>query len=500
MSLEKQFKELLIQVKSLNGEHFNLKLIKDAWNFAKLAHTGQKRYSGEPYVIHALETAKILTSWRLDTTTIIAGILHDTVEDGAAEVEDIETSFGKEVAALVDGATKVSHIKLRSSVEEEFVENLRKMFLAMAKDLRVIFVKLADRLHNVRTLSYVPKDNQKRIAQETLEIYAPLADRLSMGNVKGELEDLAFVYLYPNDYKKVLKLSQLHYRKGDARIEKMKHTILKALAQEKVVAKVVGRKKRLYSLWRKLERPDIEWDFSKVHDIVALRVIVNTVNDCYTALGIVHRHFKLVPKIGISDFIAQPKPNGYQSIHTKVFGPGGGVVEVQIRTNDMHEQAEHGIAAHWGLSALKSTGELDSKGIDEGKWIINKDKFSWVRQLAEWQKEISDSKEFLNAVKFDALSERIFVFSPKGDVFDLPINSTPLDFAATVHTDLLNMVKAAKADGKMVPLEYKLKSGQVVEVVKDKHPKPPSRDWLEFVVTTQARREIMKKLKKQGKI
>ncbi len=500
MNLEKEFKELLIQVKSLNGEDADLKLIKEAWNFAKLAHTGQSRKSGEPYVIHPLETAKILASWKLDTPSIVAGLLHDTVEDGAAEKKDIVKVFGEEIAELVDGVTKVSYLKLRGSKEEEFVENLRKMFLAMAKDLRVVLIKIADRLHNTRTLGALPSEKQVKNAKETLEIFAPLADRLGMGSVKGELEDLAFKFVYPDDYATVVKLSQSHYKKAEERIKKMKHTLLKVLAQEDVKSKIEGRKKRFYSLWRKLERQEINWDFEKIHDIVALRILVDTVSQCYTVLGLVHAHYKPVPYLGVSDFIAQPKPNGYKSIHTKIFGPDGKIVELQIRTFDMHEQAEYGVASHWQLATLKSGGKLTSIDIDKGIWKTPENKLSWVKELALWQKEISDSKEFLQAVKFDALRERIFVFTPKGDVFDLPLGSTPIDFAYAVHTDLGEYLKAVKVDGKMVPLEYKLKSGQVVEIVKDKNPKSPSRDWLEFVVTIQAKREIMKKLKKQGKI
>jgi len=494
--MEKEFEELIRNLNSYDGKKKNIADLRKAWEYAKAAHLGQKRLSGEPYVLHALETAKVLVSWNLDSSTIQAGLLHDAVEDGAATMGDLQKNFGKDVAFLVSGVTKISNIRLRGSKEEEFVENLRKMFVAMAKDLRVVLVKLADRLHNMRTLQAVPREKQVRIARETLEIYAPLAERLGMGQVKSQLDDLAFPYIYPKAYKKVKKLSEIHYKRAEEHIKKVKITILKGLAEEKIIAKIDGRKKHLFSLWTKLKRPGINWDFSKVHDIVALRILVDTTPDCYIVLGVVHKHYKPVPHLGVSDFIAQPKPNGYQSIHTKVFGPEGRIVEVQIRTNKMHKQAEYGIAAHWAYSETKS--KKDSKGVsnDMGVFAARK-KLEWVMQLADWQKEIKDSKDFLESVKFDALSQRIFVFSPKGDVYDLPKNSTPVDFAYAVHTDLGRFIKGAKVDGKIAPLEYKLSSGQVVEIIKSKNPKFPNTDWLEFVVTGQARRKINQYLKKK---
>ncbi|MEK7112218.1 MAG: HD domain-containing protein, partial [Patescibacteria group bacterium] len=343
--LEKKFDELIQEVKS-NNENADLPAIKRAWRLAKLAHTGQKRFSGEPFVVHPLQVARRLADWRLDTTSIIAALLHDTIEDGGAKREDLVSEFGEEVATLVDGVTKVTTFRLRGSREKEFVENLRKMLLVMAQDLRVILVKLADRLHNMQTLYAVPTEKQKENAQETLDIYAPLAERLGMGRVKGELEDLAFLYVYPEEYEKIFKQSKPFYKEVEEHIEKMRRSLLKALAQEGIRAEIHVRKKHLYSLWRKLARPEIDGDFNKVHDIVALRIIVGTVAQCYTALGKVHSLYKPVPHIGISDFIAQPKPNGYRSIHTKVFGPKGRIVEVQIRTFLMQKEAEFGIAAH----------------------------------------------------------------------------------------------------------------------------------------------------------
>ena len=491
--LEKKFSELLEEIKGYN-DGADFPLIKRAWEFAKLAHTGQKRLAGGPFVAHPLEVAKRLAVWRLDTTSIMAAILHDTIEDGGAKREDIVSEFGEEVATLVDGVTKVTTLRLKGSREKEFVENLRKMLLVMARDLRVVLVKLADRFHNMQTLYALSDQKQKENALETLDIYAPLAERLGMGRVKGELEDLSFPYVFPEEYKTIFKESKPFYKEAEEHIKKMKRTLLKELMEEEIKAEIHGRKKHLYSLWRKLARPEIDGDFDKVHDIVALRIIVGTVAQCYTALGKVHSLYKPVPRIGISDFIAQPKPNGYRSIHTKVFGPGGRIVEVQIRTFLMHEEAEFGVAAHWAYEELKSAGEKDEVLEKEG--AVAPKKLSWVRQLIEWQNELSDSEEFLRAVKFDALKHRNFVFSPMGDVFDLPVGATPIDFAYAVHTQLGNSVAGAKVDSKIVPLDYKLKSGQVVEIIKSKYPKGPNHDWLEFVVTTEARREISKYLRK----
>lgn len=494
--MEKEFDELLVKIKRYNPAA-DFKNIRKAWEFAKLAHSGQKRKSGDPYSSHPLAAASILTDWRLDETSIVAALLHDSVEDGGAKREDIVKEFSEEAALLVDGVTKVSSLKLRGSAQQAFIENLRKLILVMAKDLRVVLVKLADRMHNMQTLSALSKAKQKRIAQETLDIYAPLAERFGIGEVKGQLEDLTFPYLYPEEYERTKKLSKVHYKKTAERIKKMRRTLLTKLAQEDIKAKINAREKHLYSLWRKLERKDIDWDFGKIQDIIAIRIIVSNISQCYTALGVVHQTYKPIPNIGVSDFISQPKPNGYRSLHTKVFGVAGNPVEVQIRTHKMHEQAEFGVAAHWAYAESKAKGVRDEvlskKGVK-----ADDNKLAWVKQLVEWQKEISDSKEFMKAVKFDALAHRNFVFSPKGDVYDLPANATPVDFATAVHTDLLNFIKSAKVNGKIAPLSRKLKSGDVVEIVKIKQSKKPSRDWLEFVVTETARRGIIKYLRKDA--
>lgn len=494
--MEKQYKEFLLILKRGNQE-MDFEKIDKAWEFSKKKHADQKRFTGDPYASHTLEVARTLATWEMDTSSIVAGFLHDTVEDANVSIEEISKNFGEDVANIVSGVTKVSNLRLRGSNDEIFVENLRKMFLSMAKDLRVVIVKLADRLHNMQTLYAVPLAKQKRIAQETLEIFAPLAERLSMGQVKGELEDLAFPYVYPEDYDRVKKLSENQYKKAKQIIKKMKRALLTALAKEKIRPKIQTREKNIYSLWRKLTRPDINWDFTKIHDIVALRIIVDDVKECYTALGVVHASYKPVPYLGVSDFIAQPKPNGYQSIHTKVIGPDEKIVEVQIRTHKMHEQAEYGIAAHWHLSMIKSKSGITSEDIEEGKQnIVKGNKFKWVNQLAQWQKDIKDSKEFLEAVKFDALNNRNFAFSPHGDVYDLPVGATPVDFAYAVHTDLGSHIQSAIINGKIVPLDYKIKSGDVVKIIKTKNKRKPTRDWLNFVKTTTAKREINKELRK----
>ncbi len=470
------------------------KRITKALEFATLAHTGQKRKTGEDYINHAIEVSRILAAWNLDEDSIIAGLLHDTIEDGGAKREDLVELFGEDVANLVDGVTRVATIRWQKGTEEHFVENLRKMVLFMARDIRVVIIKIADRLHNMRTLWPLPKDKIKRIAKETLEVYAPLADRLGMGTASEELSDLAFMYLFPSDYKKLKKDSKSYYAATLNDIKKMRHVILGKLGQQGIRAKVFGRKKGLYSLWKKLNRPEIAGDLDRIHDIMALRILVESVSDCYSALGIVHSEFRPSPAFGISDFIAQPKPNGYQSIHTKVFGPHGRIVEVQIRTQGMHDQAEHGVAAHWAYANAKSAGASDKKLEKHGVRVDSK--LSWVKQLVDWQNEITDSKEFLEAVKFDALNNRNFVFSPKGDVYDLPSGATPVDYAFSVHTDLPDYISAAKVNGKMVPLSYKLNGGDIVEIVKSKTKKPLNRDWLDFVVTSAAKREINKQLRK----
>jgi guanosine-3',5'-bis(diphosphate) 3'-pyrophosphohydrolase len=489
INIDKDFDRLITTTSSYLSQS-DLKDIKKAWEFAKSAHATQKRLTGEPYIIHPLQVAITLADWKLDAKTIMAGLLHDTIEDCGVEKREIQKLFGREVLAIVDGVTNITNIRLKGSQDEQFVENLRKMILAMAKDLRVVFVKLADRTHNMQTLWALSKDKQQENAKETLEIYAPLAERLGMGEVKGRLEDLAFAYVYPDQYEKVLMYSKPSYRSINSQIRKMKYALLLAMAKQGLKAQISGRKKHLYSLWKKLEREGIDWDFDKINDIVALRIIVDKIVDCYKALGVVHSKFKPVPQLGVSDFIAQPKPNGYRSIHTKVFGPNGKIVEIQIRTRQMHKEAEYGIAAHWAYAEEKS-GRLSDRQLERSGVGVSAKK-RWIKSLVDWQKQLTDSKEYLEAVKFDALKHRNFVFSPQGDVYDLPVGATPIDFAYAVHTKLGGFVKSAKVNGKMVSLDYQLKSGDVVEIIKTKEAKKPNPDWLEFVATTLAKREIKK--------
>lgn len=489
-----ELEELLAKISSYSPQT-DCEFVKKAFEFAGIAHLGQKRESGEPYFVHPLATANYLADFKMDTTSIIVGLLHDTVEDANVTLEEIEKEFGVEVAELVRGVTKVSSIKLRGSSDEEFVENLRKMILAMAKDLRVVIVKLCDRLHNMMTLHYLSAERQKKISRETLEMYAPLAERLGMGEMKGKLEDLAFPYLYPEEYKWLSDYSRPYYKKAEEFLEKATREVYKELAKEGIKAKVSSRPKHIYSLFKKLQRPEIDRDIGRVHDLVAMRILVDNVRDCYGSLGVIHSLWKPVPNQGISDFIAQPKPNGYRSLHTKVFSLHERILEVQVRTFGMHEEAENGIAAHWYYSSAKSQGVSD-KILESGKVFAPTEKLSWVKQLVSWQKEVVDSKEFMKALKFDALAHRIFVFSPKGDVYDLPYGATPVDFAYAVHSGLGNKVSGAKVNEKMVSLDYKLKSGDVVEIMK-KEGGRPSRDWINFVVTNLARRQILKHTKEK---
>lgn len=491
--MNKDLQTLIAKVEKYHPEA-DFEEIKKAYEFAAAAHAGQKRFSGESLFSHPLATALCLADWKLDTTSIIAGLLHDVVEDSGKTLEKIEKEFGENVKTIVDGVTKIGELKLRGKEEEEFVENLRKMILVMAHDLRVVLVKLADRHHNMQTLSFLPPEKQKRIAKETLEVYAPLAERLGIGEMKGELEDLAFPYCFPDEFNWVKNFSALYYLKSEKYFQKAKEKIIQKLREENIKAEIHGRSKHLYSLWRKLSRPEINKDITKVYDLVALRILVDSVQDCYAALGVVHKIWKPVPSEGISDFIAQPKPNGYRSIHTKVFSPNGEIIEVQIRTFSMHQEAENGIAAHWYYAHLKKAGVSDEE-LELGVFAPD-EKLDWVRQLVFWQTEIVDSQDFLEALKFDALRHRIFVFSPRGDVFDLPVGATPVDFAYAVHTGLGNKVNGAKVNGKMVSLDHKLKSGEIVEVLIDKNKKTPSRDWLKFVITQTAKKQISRHFKK----
>ena len=462
-----------------------------AYRFALNAHQGQKRKSGEDYINHCIGTAKTLIELKLDKETIIAALLHDVLDDTDIKPKELEKEFGKEVLRLVQGVCKVGKIKYRG--QERMAENLRKLFLAMAKDIRVILIKLADRLHNIKTLDALPKEKQQRIALETLEIYAPLAYRLGIGELKGQLEDIAFSYVYPNEYNEIVKQVENKYIRWENYLKEIIPSIRKELAKKGIkVIEIHHRTKHYYSLYKKLLKHDMDWH--KIYDLIALRIIVPDIESCYAALGIIHKKWR--PLIGrIKDYIAIPKPNGYQSLHTTVICSGGKIIEFQIRTPKMHEEAEYGIAAHWYYSESKNLKDYIREKILKQKSRRRpeeelKKELTWVKQLQEWQKEkFSSPQEFINSLKIDFLKDRIFVFTPNGDVIDLPEGATPIDFAYQIHSDIGDQCVGAKIDGKLSPISEPLKNGQVVEVLIQKN-KRPNIDWLRFVKTNQAKSRI----------
>lgn len=465
-----------------------LRMFQKAWDFAKEAHAGQMRKSGEPYTNHSLAVADYLGGYlRMDMRTLMAGLLHDVPEETKKTLADIKKTFGQEVAFMVEGITKLGVIKLRNQQDENYIETLRKMFLAMAADIRVVLIKLADRRHNMQTLEYLPKQKALRIARETLEVYAPIADRLGMGELKGELEDLSFPYVYPEDYGWLLELGKVHYEEVREYVERAKEIIEKDFQEAGIkLQDVHGRAKHRFSLYLKLLRPKYDRDLSKIYDLVALRVITKSLEDCYTALGVLHSKYRPLPG-RIKDYIAFPKPNGYRSIHSTVWGPEGRILEVQIRTIDMHREAEYGIAAHWAYA---------EKGKPRTGVTVPRDQIAWVSQLRDWQKELgTDTKEFIESLKIDFFKNRIFVFTPKGDVKDLPEGATALDFAFAVHTDLGIKAIGAMVNGKMTKLSEELQNGDVVKILLSKEPKV-SRDWLNFVKTGVARGKIRSYLKR----
>lgn len=474
-----------------NGLEVDLNRLNRVYQFAEKAHQGQVRQTGEAYINHPLATADILVSWKQSQPAIEAALLHEVIENGGVSLEEISSEFGDEVALLVEGVTRIGKVKLRGKTDQVFIENLRKMFVAMAKDIRVVLIRLADRYDNMTTLDAVPLNKQKRIGEETLEVYAPLAERLGMGHLKGELEDLAFPYVYPNEYRWLSEIAKPYVEKAVRVTKKAIIEIEQKLKANNIEAQVNGRHKHRYSLFKKLKRPEIDGDISKVHDLVALRIITNTKLDCYAALGLVHDLWKPLPFVGISDFIAQPKPNGYQSIHTKVLDRHGNIIEVQIRTKEMHEQAEYGTAAHTFYHQAKASGASDEK-LEKGLAFRVKEKMDWIRELANWQKEVSSKEEYIKNLKLDALSERIFCFSPNGDVYDLPKDATPVDFAFAVHSDLGLHIQGAKVNQRIVPLNHLLKSGDLVEIIKSKDKHYPNRDWLQSVKTSKAKNKILK--------
>ena len=456
-------------------------LIKKAFDFAKKAHEGQTRASGEPYFNHVFETGKNLARFEMSPVTISAGLMHDVLEDTKVSRAEMEREFGKEIVSLVDGVTKLGKIKYRG--EERHVESLRKFFIAVAKDFRVLMIKLADRLHNLQTLQYVKPEKQKRIALESLEVYAPLANRFGIGKLKGEIEDAAFPYVHPEEYKKVKSLLDERKNTNLYYLEKIKKELEKKLERNKVVPiEIDYRVKHLYSFWKKLQKYKMEMDH--IYDLMALRVIVDTVQDCYLVLGIIHDMWKPLPG-RIKDYIALPKPNGYQSLHTTVFTGESGIAEIQIRTVKMHGRAEYGIASHFNYKE-----ETKNDRVDE-KW-------KWANQFKKIAKKESEkTEEFLKDLKMDTFSDRIFVFTPKGAVIDLPEGSSPIDFAYSIHSDLGNTVSSAKVNGKMVPISQVLHSGDIVEIIPNKKSHPASK-WLDYAKTTTARKHINSYLKENS--
>jgi GTP diphosphokinase / guanosine-3',5'-bis(diphosphate) 3'-diphosphatase len=493
--MELSFSEFLLQAKTKRAD-INEKRLKDVYDFAAQKHQGQVRQTGESYIAHPLSVAMILSGWGLDQPSLEAALLHDLPEMVDVPIEEISSRFGEEVGKLVEGVNRVGKVKLRGSQNTQFLENLRKMFVVMAQDIRVVLIRLADRLHNISTLDAVPLSKQKRIAVETLEVYAPLAERLGMGRLKGDLEDLAFPYIYPDEYTWLQEIAKPHFKYSEKNVSGIMNKLRQQLVKHNVSAKVEGRPKRKYSLYKKLLRPENNRDITKIYDLMAVRVITEDAASCYSALGVIHQYWKPVPNIGISDFIAQPKPNGYQSIHTKVFDNMGNIVEIQIRSEEMHLNAEFGAAAHFAYSDAKSHGASDAK-LKEGTAFKITEKMSWVKQLAGWQDQVSNPGDSLDDYKLDALSSHIYVFSPNGDVYDLPENSTPVDFAFNVHSDLGYYIQTVKINGRIGSLDQELKSGDVVEIQKSKTIKKLNRNWLRFVKTHKAKFEIRKFIQDQ---
>jgi GTP pyrophosphokinase len=466
-----KFRDLMKQMEE-NRPQDDLSIIKKAYDFSHKHHEGQTRASGEPYLVHPLEVALVLAEMKMDPAAVAAGLLHDSVEDTSVTIVDIRKDFGEQVAHIVEGVTKISKIDFATR-EEAQAENLRKMMLAMVDDIRVVLIKLADRLHNMRTLEHLPPDRRHKIAQETLEIYAPIAHRLGMGKIRGELEDLGFRFLDPLGYDQVETSVNARRKQGEAFLAKMEAIIADKLKEAGIQARVESRIKRLYSVHKKLQRQRISAD--QVYDLCAMRVITRSLPDCYAVLGIIHNLWRPVPG-RIKDFIAMPRPNFYQSLHTSVITEDGTPFEIQIRTEEMHKMAEEGIAAHWKYK----DGPVSAQ---------DEQRLAWLRQVVEWQRDVSDPNEFLSTLKVDLYPEEVYTFTPKGKVVVLPRDATPVDFAYTIHTEVGHNCVGAKVNGRMVPLRHKLHSGDIVEILTQPGHKP-SRDWLSLVKSSRARNKI----------
>src|SRR5437588_4399341 len=466
-----KFRDLMKQMQESRPQD-DLTIVKKAYDYSLKHHEGQSRASGEPYLVHPLEVALVLSEMKMDPVAVAAGLLHDAVEDTSVTIVDIRKEFGEQVAHIVEGVTKISKIDFVTR-EQQQAENLRKMMLAMVDDIRVVLIKLADRLHNMRTLEHLQPDRQHKIAEETLEIYAPIAHRLGMGKIRGELEDLGFRFLDPVGYEQVEKSVNARRKQGEAFLEKTHKLISDKLKEAGIQARVESRIKRLFSIHKKLQKQRISVD--QVYDLCAMRVITRSLQDCYAVLGIIHNLWRPVPG-RIKDFIAMPRPNFYQSLHTSVITEDGTPFEIQIRTEEMHKMAEEGIAAHWKYK----DGPVSAQ---------DEQRLAWLRQVVEWQRDVSDPTEFLSALKVDLYPEEVYTFTPKGKVVVLPRDATPIDFAYTIHTEVGHTCVGAKVNGRMVPLRYKLRSGDIVEILTQPGHKP-SRDWLSVAKSSRARNKI----------
>ncbi len=450
-------------------------LIEKAYNFAKKAHEGQLRASGNPYFTHVVETAKNLARYGMDPTTIAAGLLHDVIEDTPVTEEEMEKEFGKTIVFLVNGVTKLGKLKYRG--RERHVESLRKFLIAVAEDFRILMIKLADRLHNLQTLQYIPKEKQKRIALEALEVYAPLAHRLGIGRLKGELEDAAFPYVYPKEYQKVKEILDTKVKATNYHLDRVLAELSAELKKQNVkVLRISPRMKHIYSLWKKLERYNM--DIEKIYDIMAIRIMVSTIEDCYQTLGVIHSLWRPLPN-RIKDYIALPKLNGYQSIHTTIFTGDGSITEIQIRTPEMHGRAEYGIASHFAYK----------EAIEKSRTDDMHEKYKWVNQFKDFKDDTQKPDLFFKTLERDFFTDRIFVFTPEGDVIDLPEESSPIDFAYTIHSEIGDHASGAKINGKMAPLSSKLKSSDIVEIITNKNSHPSSK-WLDYSKTNIARKHI----------